>query len=121
MKKTFFILALIAGTISFVACKTSKDKGGSTTTTTPAASTETLISVAQKKYPSITQADLDEGKKIFTVDCVKCHGEKKITSRDEKRWGEIMDWMAPKAKLNDAQKTKVLQYVLSQRALQLGK
>ncbi|MBC7864091.1 MAG: hypothetical protein IAF38_14035 [Bacteroidia bacterium] len=114
--KNFMVLG-IALSIVAVACKT---KQKTTTTTETVAPTQSLLEVATVKYPGISQTDLDEGKKIFTVDCVKCHGAKKIASRDETNWIKIIDWMAPKAKLTTDQKTKVLQYVLSQRALEKG-
>jgi mono/diheme cytochrome c family protein len=120
MRKIVLSLGMCAALIAFNACKSKEKPVASTTpvtTTTPAPS---LLSVAEKKFPGITQADLDEGQKIFTGECRKCHGEKKIATRDETKWKEIMDRMAPKAKLDDKQKEKVLRYVLSQRALEVG-
>ena len=104
----FFILAVA---LYFVySCKVKpKDSSKSSEPSLP------LLEVAQKKFPGITQADLDEGQSIFNNDCSKCHGTPKIKSRGEEGWKKVVDWMAPKASLNDLQKKKLLEFVLSSR------
>ncbi|MFN6038302.1 MAG: c-type cytochrome [Bacteroidota bacterium] len=104
----FFILSAL---LSFVfSCKVKQNE--SSKITEPALP---LLEVAQKKFPGISQADLDEGQNIFNNDCSKCHGVPKIKSRGEEGWKKVVDWMAPKAKLNDSQKKKLLEFVLSSR------
>lgn len=109
MKSKFFLKILFLSAV-LLSCKT-KEKESSTNVT----SMTPLIEVAQKKFPGITQTDLNEGESILKNDCSGCHGSPKIKSRDEEGWKKVVDWMAPKAKLNDNQKQKLLQFVLSAR------
>jgi hypothetical protein len=51
------------------------------------------------------------GKMIFEAKCGRCHDLPKPVSYSYHRWSSIMDDMAPKAKLNDSEKTMVLTYV----------
>ena len=52
------------------------------------------------------------GKMIFEAKCGRCHDLPKPATYTYRRWSSIMDEMAPKAKLNDSEKTMVLTYVL---------
>ena len=51
------------------------------------------------------------GKMIFEAKCGRCHDLPKPATYTYRRWSSIMDEMAPKAKLNDSEKTMVLTYV----------
>lgn len=51
------------------------------------------------------------GKMIYEAKCGRCHDLPKPASYSYRRWSYIMDEMAPKAKLNDSEKTMVLTYV----------
>ncbi len=51
------------------------------------------------------------GKQTYTAKCGKCHSLKEPQTYDAPKWVKIVDWMAPKAKLNAAEKENVLAYV----------
>jgi cytochrome c5 len=120
MKKIIALSCLALITLA-VACKTKKSETASAVAPKNEIVSATLYDVAKKKYPAITQADLDEGEKLYSTDCVRCHSAKAIDSRDEAQWTNAVNKMAPKAKLNEIQKIKVLQYVLSLREKEAGK
>lgn len=52
-----------------------------------------------------------EGKTIYKTKCGQCHDLKDPQSYDAPKWVKIVDWMAPKAKLDATQKANVLAYV----------
>lgn len=110
------LIVLLFLAISLMYC-TSKKKSSTTTTTasTSTASNDVILSVAQKRWNGTTQADLDEGKKIFTTKCTKCHEEMKIAPRSEKSWLHEIDDMSPKADLTADEKLKLTKYILSVR------
>lgn len=53
------------------------------------------------------------GKTIFENSCGKCHDLHKPTDYNAQDWVGIMNWMAPKANLNEEQKDMVYDYVVS--------
>lgn len=53
------------------------------------------------------------GKTIFENSCGKCHDLHKPTDYNAQDWVGIMNWMAPKANLNEEQKQMVYDYVVS--------
>lgn len=109
--KNRLLISLLLTVVILVSCKLKpKSEGKESVTSVP------LIEIAQKKFPGITQENLSEGESIFTNDCSSCHGIPKIKSRNEIEWIKVIDWMAPKAKLDDAKKKKLLEFVLSSRA-----
>ena len=79
---------------------------------------EELVAI-QKKYPDVTLAALQQGHQIYTVGkCINCHGPKNIYKRGEEQWKDIIDDMAERAKLSDADKDAVYKYVLAIKATQ---
>lgn len=110
--KHFIPLLLFA--LTFVYC-TSKKKNTASTPVSTTATNETVLGIAQKKWAGTTQSDLDEGKKIYTTKCTKCHEEMKITPRSEKSWIHEIDEMSPKAELTADEKLKLTKYILSFR------
>jgi len=73
----------------------------------------------QKKYADVTLAALQTGHQIYTVGkCINCHGAKNIYKRGEDQWKGIIDDMAQRAQLSDADKDAVYKYVLSIKATQ---
>lgn len=87
MKKT--ILTAIAATALMVSC-------------TQQGTTGTKMTEAQR---------LAEGKTIFDNSCGKCHDLPDPKSHNDTEWIGIVNAMAPKAKLTDAQGTLVYEYV----------
>lgn len=63
------------------------------------------VQAAFAKYPDA------EGKTLFLEKCGKCHKYRVPEMRTAEQWPGIIDKMAPKAKLTDAQKTAVLEFV----------
>lgn len=80
-----------------------------------------LAKAAEKRYPGIAQSDIAEGQKLYTGKCGNCHGLPAANARTEEKWPKTIDWMAPKAHLDEVQKDKVLKYVLCARDLTVKK
>lgn len=60
----------------------------------------------------ITKAEsISQGKVIFENSCGKCHDLPNPKSHTDAQWTGIVNTMAPKAKLTDAQGTMVYDYV----------
>ncbi|MCD6069152.1 MAG: hypothetical protein K0S33_3978 [Bacteroidetes bacterium] len=109
---TLFACALLIT----VACK-SKQKGTETTvkneTPAPAVTLSAELSAASDiRYPGLPKEDIAAGEKLYNGECGRCHRLFEPEFKSEQDWPAIMDWMAPKAQLSDAQKQKVLKYVL---------
>lgn len=115
---TLFILILAA-------CSSSKISNNSNATKKPrngvyAPGNDELAAI-QKQYPNASMGKLQEGYSIYTGACTGCHGTKNIYRYSEVKWKEILDEMAPKAKLYGLQKDAVYQYVLAIKATQQTK
>ena len=52
-----------------------------------------------------------EGEKVYNAKCGKCHDLKKPSEYNAKEWTSIMRSMAPKAKLNEEERSNVMAYV----------
>lgn len=76
------------------------------------------LAAIQKQYPDASMGKLQEGYSIYTGACTGCHGTKNIYRYSAVKWKEILDEMAPKAKLYGLQKDAVYQYVLAIKAAQ---
>ena len=61
-----------------------------------------------KKEP----AEVVTGKLVFESNCGRCHELKMPPTYNAEKWVKIIDWMAPKAKLDATQKENVLAYVI---------
>jgi cytochrome c5 len=103
MKKVSYnaILAFIAISIVVSCAKKS----------TPSSITSTESSVVSKTV--VNENDIAAGHQIFDQNCGKCHRIYTPQEFKEKRWVRIIDEMAPKARLNDNEKQKVLAYVVA--------
>jgi mono/diheme cytochrome c family protein len=51
------------------------------------------------------------GKETFKAKCGRCHELKPAETYTAAKWVKIIDWMAPKAKLDESEKENVLAYV----------
>jgi mono/diheme cytochrome c family protein len=84
----------------------------------PAPGNEELIAI-QKQYQDITLEKLKEGHTIYTAGaCINCHGAAPIQQYGETQWKTIIDDMAQRANISEAQKDAVYKYVLSIKATQ---
>lgn len=79
---------------------------------------EELVAL-QARYKDVTLETLKEGHAIYTKGaCVNCHAAQSIYKYNDVHWKEIMDDMAEKARLTEAQKDAVYKYVLAIKATQ---
>jgi mono/diheme cytochrome c family protein len=66
--------------------------------------------LAAVKYSgSIPQ--LEEGRKLYTVRCTQCHDLELLDSRSMSGWEKAVTGMAGRARLDDKQKTRILDYI----------
>jgi mono/diheme cytochrome c family protein len=91
MKKIFVIAGLVAG-IVIASC--------SPKTTPPPAATTTAPT-----------GDVAAGKDTYVAKCQRCHELKNPGDFNTRQWVKLVDEMAPKAHLDDAEKANVLAYV----------
>ena len=61
----------------------------------------------------ITAEHLAQGKVVYDNSCGKCHDLPSPTDHSAQDWVGIMNSMAPKAKLNEAQHQMVYDYIVS--------
>lgn len=132
---------LTISALIIVACNTSKK---STTTVAPpvpvSANTNTLstpptivgrsadgiyppgnseLTAIQVDYKEVTMEKLKEGHELYTSGaCINCHNAKNIYRYPVGQWIGIIDDMAQKARITDAQKDAVTKYVLAIKATQ---
>ena len=77
------------------------------------------LTAIQKQFAATTPEQLKEGYVLYTVGaCINCHEAKNIYKRGVEHWKNIIDNMAPMAKLSDTQKDAVYKYVLAIKATQ---
>jgi mono/diheme cytochrome c family protein len=110
-------IILLSGLALMIACKPKSTATKSTATAAPAASnepTEAQLTAAKTKFPDATMEVLKKGHVIYYDGaCIKCHGPKRIVTRDEKEWVGILDDMARKAHLSAEEKDAVWKYIMA--------
>jgi mono/diheme cytochrome c family protein len=100
MKMVFVVVSMMA----LVACAAYK----------PLTPTQSDADRAAKSNPSITLANLNEGKTIFETKCHKCHSLKKpFNDKSEDELRAALPIMGKRAKLDSRQEDLVLQYLLT--------
>lgn len=78
------------------------------------------LAAIQEQNKLVTLQTLKDGYELYTkTSCVQCHNSKSIYERPTERWKDIIDNMAIKAKISEAQKDAVYNYVLSIKATQI--
>jgi hypothetical protein len=139
MKKSKLTFIIIAALV-IAACSSSKKIASSPASLPPAATTTELpptpflfakpadgvyapgneeLMAIQAQYKEVTLARLKEGHIIYTEGaCTNCHGAKSIYERGEEQWKGIIDDMAQRANISDAQKDAVYKYILAIKATQ---
>lgn len=134
MKSTKLAFAVLASAaMVYVGCKSHKNTTTSAAAATPPPANQAappppppppsgtatpgidqLVQIAQSRWPDVNAKTLSDGKDLYyNGACVNCHGAKKISRFSEEEWPSIMDRMAPKAQISDAQKDAVLKYVIA--------
>lgn len=77
------------------------------------------LTAIQTMYSDATLDKLKEGHSIYVGGaCTGCHPAKSIYQRETTKWKGIIDDMAQRSKLTDAQKDAVYKYVLAIKATQ---
>lgn len=79
-----------------------------------------LVQIGQKRGPDATSATLERGRATFVASCGKggfCHGLRSPKSRTEAQWPPIVERMAKKAGLGEAERQDVLRFILAVRDL----
>lgn len=54
-----------------------------------------------------------EGKTLFEANCAKCHKLYEPATYSAEKWSSILKWMQPKAKISDAEREQIYDYVTS--------
>jgi len=68
---------------------------------------------AEKKFPGVTLADLNEGKLIFETNCGRCHPLEKSLNKPEEEIRKVMPFMARKAKIDSKSEDLALKYLVT--------
>lgn len=129
-------IAVIVAVITITACSTAK-KNAVPTVSSPPPSTNTFpfafpktengiyapgdkeLTAIREQYKEVTMDQLKEGHVIYTAGaCIQCHGPMDIYKYGETQWKGIVEDMAQKARISDAQKEAVYKYVLAIKATQ---
>jgi len=97
MKKISFLAVLL---VVMVACSPK---------TTEAIEVVEVEETVPDAFPS---AEVAEGSQLYTDNCGKCHKFKVMSDYTQEQWKVIVPDMAEKAKLDETQENKILQYVL---------
>lgn len=125
----FSTLAVITVAIA-AACHSSKKSTTSTASTAPASTTtaksttgilpptDEQLTAIKATHPDATLPALTEGYNLYVGTCTDCHGAKSIYRIPTEKWQPIIDNMAKKAKITDAQKDALSKYVFSVKATQ---
>ncbi len=109
---------LIFSAIVIAACtstKKSADTAVKNENVAPATLSADMAAATEARYPGVAHAEILEGEKLYTGRCGTCHGLPAVTDRTAEKWPKTIDWMAPKAQIDDVQKAKILKYVLVAR------
>lgn len=118
MKRTIIIAAVLSSAFGLAFCKSSK-KSTAAAAPSPAMSEEAKLNrqmqVAQARWPGVAALELQEGNRIYTTKCTRCHGNFEITRFTETKWLHEIDEMAPKAKLTEQEKDQLTKHILSYR------
>jgi mono/diheme cytochrome c family protein len=105
------VAALIVGgiVVLLVSCR-------STISNIPPPVTEDLAELRRGNMASVQV--LNHGRRIFASRCIECHVLPPISTYPAERWPRIVNWMAPRASLNPAEREAMLAYILAVRAQQ---
>ncbi len=80
--------------------------------------TPAFLSLAKVSTPTPA---LEEGRKLYTTRCTECHDLEMLDGRSLTGWGTIVSGMSRRANLNDAEKTRILDYIAAaQKTVEAG-
>jgi mono/diheme cytochrome c family protein len=72
-----------------------------------------LASLACAGSPAPQGGPAAQGERLYRSKCAACHRAYSPASRDRAAWAEALSKMAPRAKLSDAERATVLEYLQS--------
>jgi len=75
--------------------------------------TEKDVAWADSVWKGTTLTNLNAGEATYIKSCNKCHGYKKPQSKKAEKWEKIIPKMAKKAKLNQADESLLLKFVIT--------
>jgi hypothetical protein len=110
MKRWIYFIAIVCFSFSLLQCTSKK-----VTKVAPKPVPAAVLAIAQRRWPSVTQQDLDRGQLIYTTRCARCHPAKRISRRSEKRWQGSINRMTRCTKLTPEEKIILTQYVFAAR------
>jgi len=129
--KAATLTVLIITMLIIAACSSVKKSSSSTTSSSPATQPSVFLkpgppvpgdaelTAIHTQYKEVTIEQLKEGYAIYSQGaCINCHGAKDIYEFGAAQWKDILEDMAQKANLSDADKDAVYKYVLSIKATQ---
>jgi hypothetical protein len=79
------------------------------------------VARASARWPGTTAESLTAGHDLFIENCNRCHDYPDLTAVAEEKWPGILERMANKAGLSNAQRDLVLHFVLTARSEQATK
>ena len=103
MKSTKSIFAIVITAIVILTACSHKS--------TPTAAAAPQQAPVQFNMMAAGSPSVMEGERVYNAKCGKCHDLKKPSEYNAKEWTSIMKSMAPKAKLNEEERTNVMAYV----------
>lgn len=71
-----------------------------------------VVEVEESVPDAFPSAEVAEGSQLYNDNCGKCHKFKVMSDYTQEQWKVIVPEMAEKAKLDETQENKILQYVL---------
>jgi mono/diheme cytochrome c family protein len=85
-----------------------KDMSGAVEARTAPPVSPALLTAARVNSPI---AALEEGRNLYTSRCAECHDLELLDSRSVSGWEKAVAGMSGRAKLNDAQKSRIMEYI----------
>ncbi len=80
--------------------------------------TPAFLSLAKVSTPTPM---LEEGRKLYTSRCTECHDLEMLDGRSLTAWERMVSGMARRANLNDAEKTRIMDYIAAaQKTVEAG-
>ncbi len=73
--------------------------------------TEAHLARARARWPDATAASLEHGRQLYVARCSGCHPLHPPGTQPAARWAEVLDQMAPRAKLSADERELVLRYL----------
>jgi cytochrome c5 len=73
--------------------------------------TEAHLARARARWPDATAASLERGRELYVARCSGCHPLHPPGTQPAARWAQVLDKMAPRAKLSGTERELVLRYL----------